>query len=158
MGDKTLNGKRYVERSRDRGQSLVEYAMIGALVVLVAIGALNFLGQGIQEQFSVMAADMNSSNSGIALSAPPGGTPTATDPTTNTTDQSTATDPTTNTTDQSTATDPATNTTDQSTATDPATNTTDPATTEPVPVATSTDSCQFGALVNGICQASVDGW
>ncbi|HEY9686928.1 MAG TPA: hypothetical protein V6C52_08150 [Coleofasciculaceae cyanobacterium] len=161
MGDRILNGKRYVEWSRSRGQSLVEYAMIGALVVLVAIGALNLLGQSIQGQFTVMAADMGSNNPGIALSAPPGSTSTATAPAPTVTPTTTASTPTST----APAPDPTITTSPTPVGADPAPVvadtpiTTSTPTNEPAPVATSDGQCNMGGItVGGICQQSVDGW
>lgn len=44
----------YHSRSRERGQGLAEYALILALIAVVVIGAMTFLGEGIDATLSTV--------------------------------------------------------------------------------------------------------
>ena len=43
----------------DRGASLVEYALLVALIAVVCIGAVTFLGRETAEQFSQVGSSLN---------------------------------------------------------------------------------------------------
>ena len=59
----------YNAREKEEGQTLVEYALIIALVSLAAIAALGFLSGRIQNVFSKAGNALN----GVCVSAPSGG-------------------------------------------------------------------------------------
>ncbi len=46
---------------KEAGASLVEYALLVALVAVVAIGALTFLGNEVSERFSVVGSQISGS-------------------------------------------------------------------------------------------------
>lgn len=48
--------KHLVERNGERGASLVEYGLLLALIVVVCIAALQFLGQSVSQNFSAVAS------------------------------------------------------------------------------------------------------
>lgn len=53
-----LNGRRRGE-DRERGASLVEYALLIGLIAIVCIVAVSFLGNSTSSRFSDMGASLN---------------------------------------------------------------------------------------------------
>jgi pilus assembly protein Flp/PilA len=47
-----ISKKEIQEEKNELGASLVEYALLVALVAVIAIGGMTFLGQKVSEQFS----------------------------------------------------------------------------------------------------------
>jgi Flp pilus assembly pilin Flp len=58
MGDRTRSSATPL-RDKERGQSLAEYALIVALIVLVALVALTFFGTQINDILSIIADRIN---------------------------------------------------------------------------------------------------
>lgn len=48
-----------VEKKNEKGATMVEYAILAALIAIVAIGAVTFLGQNTSKKFSVAAEALN---------------------------------------------------------------------------------------------------
>ena len=46
-------------QKKQRGASMVEYALLVALIAVIAIAAVTILGQKISQKFSTTAAQMN---------------------------------------------------------------------------------------------------
>ena len=49
------------EKQNERGASLVEYALLVALIAVVAITSIRVLGRSVSEKFSTVAEDINAS-------------------------------------------------------------------------------------------------
>lgn len=47
-----------IEKKSERGASLVEYALLVALIAVVAIAAIRILGQTVSNQFSTINVQM----------------------------------------------------------------------------------------------------
>ena len=47
-----------IEKKSERGASLVEYALLVALIAVIAIAAVRILGQNVSQQFSTIAAQI----------------------------------------------------------------------------------------------------
>ncbi len=47
-----------IEKKSERGASLVEYALLVALIAVVAIAAVRILGQSVSSQFSTVNAQI----------------------------------------------------------------------------------------------------
>lgn len=52
IGDKVDNFEYIGEEGDDRGASLVEYALLCALIAMIAIAAVRFLGQRVSQNLS----------------------------------------------------------------------------------------------------------
>lgn len=57
-GEHELVGPTAPRRSRDRGASLVEYALVIALIALVCIGAVSFLGSATDSSVDGSASSL----------------------------------------------------------------------------------------------------
>ena len=55
--DKNVKRRR---RRKEKGASLVEYALLVALIAVVAIASIRLLGRSISEKFSGIASDIGS--------------------------------------------------------------------------------------------------
>ena len=49
------------EENNEEGATLVEYALLVALIAVIAIAAIRFLGQSASERFSSIASDIGAS-------------------------------------------------------------------------------------------------
>ncbi|MCB0352423.1 MAG: Flp family type IVb pilin [Bdellovibrionales bacterium] len=49
------------EENNEEGATLVEYALLVALIAVIAIAAIRFLGQSASERFSSIASDIGQS-------------------------------------------------------------------------------------------------
>ena len=58
-------------RRNDSGQDLLEYALLGALIALVAVGAITTTGQGVNSIFTDISGELSTA----AGSGGGGGTP-----------------------------------------------------------------------------------
>ena len=47
-----------IEKKSERGASLVEYALLVALIAVIAIAAVRILGTNVSQQFSTIAAQI----------------------------------------------------------------------------------------------------
>lgn len=53
--------KKSGSKNKERGASLVEYAILVALIVLVAIAAIRSVGEQVSENFSTIASELDNS-------------------------------------------------------------------------------------------------
>ena len=55
------NTQKKVEDKKEAGASMVEYALIAALIAIVCIGGITVLGQSASQKFSNIGSSLNSS-------------------------------------------------------------------------------------------------
>lgn len=62
-----LNFKKPLSKKNQRGQGMVEYAIIVALIAVAAITVVSLFGSTIQSQFSGMAKEMSGQDASEAI-------------------------------------------------------------------------------------------
>lgn len=50
--------KKFLSRKNENGATIIEYVLIAALLSIVAIGALQLVGDGVTDTFSSVAASL----------------------------------------------------------------------------------------------------
>jgi pilus assembly protein Flp/PilA len=55
----TQENKQVADSNNERGASMVEYAIMVALIAIIAIAAVTTLGRSVSNQFSTTAAQIN---------------------------------------------------------------------------------------------------
>jgi pilus assembly protein Flp/PilA len=59
---KELNDKNLVENQEEKGATMVEYALLAALVAIVCIAGITTLGQSASKSFSTIGSSLTSTN------------------------------------------------------------------------------------------------
>ncbi len=59
---KQVEGAEIVQAEEEKGASMLEYALLAALIAVVAIAAVTFLGQQASTTFSLVGASMAGGN------------------------------------------------------------------------------------------------
>ena len=59
MENENLNQEEIVKNKKEKGASLVEYALLVALIAVVAIAAIRTLGQSVSGKFSEINSGLN---------------------------------------------------------------------------------------------------
>ena len=57
------NTQNKIEESKEAGASMVEYALIAALIAIVCIGGITILGQNASQKFSTIGSSLSASPS-----------------------------------------------------------------------------------------------
>jgi len=57
-----MNLRNVLQNEEEAGASMVEYALIAALIAVVCIAAVTFLGQQASQSFSSIASSINTTN------------------------------------------------------------------------------------------------
>lgn len=59
IGEITMSQEKIVEENKkERGATLIEYAVLAALIVIVALSAISLVGTKVSQQFSTIAASL----------------------------------------------------------------------------------------------------
>ena len=56
------NTQNKIEETKEAGASMVEYALIAALIAIVCIGGITVLGQSASQKFSTIASSLTSAS------------------------------------------------------------------------------------------------